>query len=256
MTAAAEGPVTFGYFFYRWKARLCGWRGSSSAQGIGRRVRTPAPMAYSEALSFFRRGALCAPAGGQRPPLRRKHPPLWRIRKHFRSFVGARCARPRAAKGRPYGGNGPGALVRQSQARLWNRIRPKFLHTQGPVARIEWQKATQILRAENPTPSQRGNPRNGGPGVSGPMGTKCPSAASPGDPLVSFPSLGKKLAARRRRNIPLRGTKPLYHRPLIRPLRGHLPPRGKAFGGDRPLIRLACARHLPLSPLSLRDISP
>ena len=127
-------------------------------------------------------------------------------------------------------GNGPGALVRQSQARLWNRIRPKFLHTQGPVARIEWQKATQILRAENPTPSQRGNPRNGG---------------SPGDPLVSFPSLGKKLAARRRRNIPLRGTKPLYHRPLIRPLRGHLPPRGKAFGGDRPLIRLACARHLP-----------
>ena len=113
-------------------------------------------------------------------------------------------------------GNGPGALVRQSQARLWNRIRPKFLQTQGPVARIEWQKATQILRAENPTPSQRGNPRNGGPGVSGPMGTKCPSAASPGDPLVSFPSLGKKLAARRRRNIPLRGTKPLYHRPLIR----------------------------------------
>ena len=75
MTAAAEGPVTFGYFFYRWKARLCGWRGSSSAQGIGRRVRTPAPMAYSEALSFFRRGALCAPAGGQRPPLRRKTAP-------------------------------------------------------------------------------------------------------------------------------------------------------------------------------------
>ena len=72
MTAAAEGPVTFGYFFYRWKARLCGWRGSSSAQGVGGRVRTPAPVAYSEALSFFRRGALCAPTGGQRPPLRRK----------------------------------------------------------------------------------------------------------------------------------------------------------------------------------------
>ena len=49
----------------------------------------------------------------------------------------------------PTPGNGPGALVRQSQARLWNRIRPKFLHTQGPVARIEWQKATQILRAGN-----------------------------------------------------------------------------------------------------------
>ena len=35
---------------------------------------------------------------------------------------------------------------------------------------------------------------NGGPGVSGPMGTKCPSAASPGDPLGTFPSLGKYLA--------------------------------------------------------------
>ena len=37
--------VTFGYFFYRWRARLCGWRGSSSTQGIGGRVRTPAPTA-------------------------------------------------------------------------------------------------------------------------------------------------------------------------------------------------------------------
>ena len=27
------------------------------------------------------------------------------------------------------------------------------------------------------------------------MGTKCPSAASPGDPLGTFPSLGKYLAA-------------------------------------------------------------
>ena len=26
------------------------------------------------------------------------------------------------------------------------------------------------------------------------MGTKCPSAVSPGDPLVTFPSLGKSLA--------------------------------------------------------------
>ena len=147
---------------------------------------------------------------------------------------------------RPYGGNGPGALVRQSQARLWNRIRPKFLHTQGPVARIEWQKATQILRAENPTPSQRGNSRNGGPGVSGPMGTKCPSAASPGGVLVTLPPWAKSLAARRRRNSPAKRAiqrpdegigpykKALYYRPLIRPLRG----------------------HLSLSPLSLCDISP
>ena len=33
ITAAAEGPVTFGCFFYRWKARLLGWWGSSLAQG-------------------------------------------------------------------------------------------------------------------------------------------------------------------------------------------------------------------------------
>ena len=51
-------------------------------------------------------------------------------------------------------------------------------------------------------------PRNGGPGDSGPMGTKCASAASPGDPLVSFPSLGKKLAARRRRNPPQKREEP------------------------------------------------
>ena len=72
ITAAAELSAAFEDCFYRWKARLFGWWGSSSAQGVGGRVRTPAPMAYSEALSFFRRGALCAPAGGQRPPLRWK----------------------------------------------------------------------------------------------------------------------------------------------------------------------------------------
>ena len=33
ITAAAEGPVTFGCFFCRWKARLFGWWGSSLAQG-------------------------------------------------------------------------------------------------------------------------------------------------------------------------------------------------------------------------------
>ena len=134
-------------------------------------------------------------------------------------------------------GNGPGALVRQSQARLWNRIRPKFLHTQGPVARIEWQKATQILRAENPTPSQRGNPRNGGPGVSGPMGTKCPSAASPGDPLVSFPSLGKKLAARRRRNgeiSPCEERNRSIIAPSSAPFGGTFPPGGRLLGEIAP----------------------
>ena len=43
ITAAAELSVAFGDCFYRWKARLLGGRGSSSAQRDGGRVRTPAP---------------------------------------------------------------------------------------------------------------------------------------------------------------------------------------------------------------------
>ena len=212
-----------GNFFYRWKARLCGWRGSSSAQGIGRRVWDP-PLRNTGTLRSFRRGR---PAGG-----------LWP-----RTSSVTLCVTP-SPKGEGFRatarvaltpGNGPGALVRQSQARLWNRIRPKFLHTQGPVARIEWQKATQILRAENPTPSQRGNPRNGGPGVSGPMGTKCPSAASPGDPLVSFPSLGKKLAAAAGGEIsPCEERNRSIIAPSSAPFGGTFPPGGRLLGEIAP----------------------
>ena len=53
MTAAAEGPVTFGCFFYRWKARLLSRWGSSLAQGIGGRVRAPAPTAYPKVRLIF-----------------------------------------------------------------------------------------------------------------------------------------------------------------------------------------------------------
>ena len=53
ITAAAEGPVTFGCFFYRWKARLLSGWGSSSAQGNGGRVRTPAPTMYPKVRSIF-----------------------------------------------------------------------------------------------------------------------------------------------------------------------------------------------------------
>ena len=54
----------------------------------------------------------------------------------------------------------------------------EFLHTQGPVARIEWRKATQILRAGRILPAPRGNPRNGGRGKAT-MSTKCSSGAVP-----------------------------------------------------------------------------
>ena len=67
------------------------------------------------------------------------------------------------------------------------------------------------------------------------MGTKCPSAASPSDPLGTFPSLGKYLAARRRRNLPAKKR----NRSIIAPSSVtaspcHLPPKGKAFGGEPP----------------------
>ena len=53
ITAAAEGPVTFGCFFYRWKARLLSGWGSSLAQGTGGRVRAPAPTAYPKVRLIF-----------------------------------------------------------------------------------------------------------------------------------------------------------------------------------------------------------
>ena len=53
ITAAAEGPVTFGCCFYRWKARLLSGWGSSLAQGTGGRVRAPAPTAYPKVRLIF-----------------------------------------------------------------------------------------------------------------------------------------------------------------------------------------------------------
>ena len=54
ITAAAEDLVTFGYFFYWWRARLLSGWGSSSAQENDGRVRTPAPTAGR--LQICRRG--------------------------------------------------------------------------------------------------------------------------------------------------------------------------------------------------------
>ena len=133
------------------------------------------------------------PLGGGRLSGGHMGPPLRQIENGCVFLVGAgpRPARP---------GFAPGALVRQSQAHQRDRTSFNFCKGQGPVARREFRPATQILRAGNFMPGRRGNPRNGGPGVSGPMGTKCPSAASPGDSLVTFSSLRKSLAARRRRS--------------------------------------------------------
>ena len=130
ITAAAERPVTFGWCFSWLEAHLLRGLGSSAAQRIGGRPSVP-PLQNTGTIRSFRRG---------------------------RSQTG-----PQAAKGRPTAENRPGALVRQRQARLWNRTNSNFPKTQGPVARKKSQKATQILRAGNVLPTPRGNPRNGGP---------------------------------------------------------------------------------------------
>ena len=129
ITAAAEGPVTFGCFFYRWKARLLSGWGSSLAQGTGGRVRAPAPTAYPKVRLIFCR-ARCPhraiprrpsvpplrnagifrfgrrgrrprrPAGAHCAPLRRKtdHPP-----ESFPSSVWPTASHPPLTFGRPQG---------------------------------------------------------------------------------------------------------------------------------------------------------
>ena len=145
-------------------------------------------------------------------------------------------------------------LVRQSQARRWNRIRHNFPQSQGPVARRGFRPATQILRAGTFLPGPRGNPRNGGPGVSRHWRTKFASAASPGDPLVPFPSLGKEpspqggtlpppaggeiLPVKRTSQRPDEGIGPYKNHSIIAPssapFGGTFPPRGRLLGEPPP----------------------
>ena len=212
ITAAAEGPVTFGCFFYRWKARLLrGW-GSGWAQGTGGRVRTPAPTKYgklsglsvgagprparrmkgkisryggrgkplpdsfTEALPDWVGEALGPPAGGCAcqestlirlasgqtpspfqgeglsgrvwdPPLRRMTKTVSRLRRG-RSQTG-----PRAAKGRPYGGNGPVALARQSQAQFLNRTIRNFPSNRPPKAAPNAKPSVAGLRWRGHSPA-------------------------------------------------------------------------------------------------------
>ena len=179
-------------------------------------------------------------------------PPLRRIQKQSFPFVGAgpRPARRfmrRVREAAPYGSAPavtcsakPGADVESHQL--------QFLESQGPVARIEPRKTTQILRAGSAAkPSKYASPRNGvlGDGRHGGRGGAAASADC-ARPLASFGSFStwkrnsprttpagafrsataaqRRLLARRWRNPalppgwrPHRQTKELYHRPLIRP---------------------------------------
>ena len=79
------------------------------------------------------------------------------LKKHFQDRVGEALGPPARIRTGSVGSEKAGAELEP------NRL--KFLLTQGPVARIEYWNATQILRAGNFLPGPRDNPRNGGPGV-------------------------------------------------------------------------------------------
>ena len=108
ITAAAELSVAFGDCFYRWKARLLGGRGSSSAQGIGGRVRAPAPTQMQELSPLFV-GAGPRPARGRphgaAPTKFRGSFRLCRRGRRPRRPAGAHCAplRRKTAPGRWFG---------------------------------------------------------------------------------------------------------------------------------------------------------
>ena len=139
--------------------------------------------------------------------------------------------RPARIRTGSVGSSKPGAEIEPHQR--------QFLHTQGPVARREFRPITQILRAENFAELfRRASPVTGDRG-SGEYGhVSAHPEPSPGDPLVSFSSLGKKLAARRRRNLPARNETALSSPPHPSGLTAsHLPPRGKALCGGAALIR-------------------
>ena len=181
MTAAAERAVTFGSCFYRWTARLLSCLGLSAAQGIGGRVRTPAPTGGGELEAALSLG------GGAR--VKRAPSSVWPNGQPPSPLEGegcraAQCAAPTkygklsglsvGAGSRPDGGrtlcaptaeNGPGSLARQSQAQKWNRISPNFPPTQAPSgAGRHRTQALLILRAGRILPASRGNPRKWGTG--------------------------------------------------------------------------------------------
>ena len=78
------------------------------------------------------------------------------------------------------------------------------------------------------------------------MGTKCPSAASPAILLGPFPIAGKRDPRRRSGETSSQQSKKLYHRPLIRPLRGHLSPPGGRLRKRGPRNSPTNENHSPI----------
>ena len=173
----------------------------------------------------------------------------------------------------PYGVSSTGNVCSAKPGAEAEPHQRQFLQTQGPVARRELRKATQILRAGRALPTQRGNPRKRGPGKAVlwaqsahrprprwrfseffPYLPAKPSAAgSPGrggarERAQFSPSGGNgdKRTLRRRAAM---------GKVTRRPQAAKLPANNGTHSETCPLIR-PLRGHLPLSLLSLRDISP
>ena len=159
ITAAAELSAAFGDCFYRWKARLLGGRGSSSAQGIGGRVRAPAPTQMQELFPPICRGR------SQTGPRAATWGRPYEIRGTLRPF--RRGRRPR----RPAGAHCAPLRRKTDWERWFGRARrsrgtapgANFANL-GPSGPAGIKGATQILRAGTFLPASRGNPRKMGSG--------------------------------------------------------------------------------------------
>ena len=143
ITAPAELSVAFGDCFDRWKARLLGGRGSSSAQRDGGRVRAPAPTQMQE-LSLLFVGA------GPRPARGRPHGAAPTKYGELSGLsVGADdLGGPRAHNVRPYGGKRTGSVGSVWPGAAVERHQGQILQTQGPVARREFRASLRFCAPE------------------------------------------------------------------------------------------------------------
>ena len=156
----------------------------------------------------------------------------------------------RAADSRPYGGYRSRSFFCRGRSQTGPQLRTSY-HLFGQTRRSRGTAPAEIFA--NPGPSgpegiqtrhsdfarrkfsidtQVRVPRNGVRGKVT-MSTKCSSGAVPGDPLVSFPSLGKKLAAGAAKFSP-HTTNPIQNLPPHPPQCAHwgtFPPGGRRMGG-------------------------
>ena len=120
-------------------------KGDFSRRGTTGRLRSRlskrAPSSAPFGGTFPLEGGRLTGGSGTRPYERTR---AFRDIGRGRSQTGPRAA----ARAAPTDENGPGALARQRQARLWNRACPNFSQTQGPVARRGFRHSLRFCAPE------------------------------------------------------------------------------------------------------------